>query len=99
MHVDPLAVGAVARSWDEQHLDLEAAGRQVGRADAGPFTAAVSGAAARFAATWSRFATALGDDCEAQADGLRNALEEILRADHTSGLGLDLIRGATREVR
>ena len=99
MRVDPLAVGAVARSWDEQHLDLEAAGRQVGRADPGPFTAAVSGTAARFATTWSRLATTLGDDCETEADGLRTALEEILRADHTSGLGLDLIRAATREVR
>ena len=99
MNVDPLTVGATARGWDEQHLDLQAAGRQVATADASPFTAAVTGTASRFATTWGRLATTLGDRCEDQADGLRTALDEILDADHTSGLGLDLIRAATRELR
>jgi hypothetical protein len=99
MEVDPFAVGATARAWDEQRLDLQAAGRQVGAADAGPFTAGVAPAAARFAATWSRVTSALGDECEVQADGLRTSLDEILRADRQSGTTLDLIRAATREVR
>lgn len=99
MEVDPLALGAAGRAWDEQHLDLQAAGRQLGSADAGPFTAAVTGTAARFATTWSRFATALGDRCEHQADGVRSSLDEVLEADHVSGIELMLIRAATGEVR
>lgn len=99
MQVDPLALGSTARAWDEQHLDLQAAGRQVGAADASSFTAAVGATAARFAATWGRFATALGDHCEEQADGLRTALAEALEADHVSGLSLDMIQSLTREVR
>lgn len=99
MEVDPFAVGATARAWDEQHLDLEAAGRQIGGADAGPFTPAVAATAARFAATWSRFTRALGDECETRADGLRTSLEEILAADHESGITLEVIRAAAREVR
>jgi hypothetical protein len=99
MKVDPLALGGAARAWDEQHLDLQAAGRQVGAADSSPFTAAVSGTAARFATTWGRFAAALGDQCEEQADGVRTALDEALDADHVTGLALDLVRAATREVR
>ena len=99
MRLDPLALGTTARSWDEQHLDLQAAGRQVGAADPAPFTAAVSATASRFAATWGRFATALGTQCEEQADGLRTALAEALEADHVSGLSLDVLQSLTREVR
>ena len=99
MKADPLALGSTARAWDEQHLDLQAAGRQVAGADASPFTSAVSGTASRFATTWGRFATALGDRCEAQADGLRTTLDEVLEADHVSGIDLQVLRAATREVR
>ena len=99
MELDPVSVGATARAWDEQHLDLHAAGRQVGGADAGPFTPAVAATAARFAAAWARSTEALGDECETRADGLRTALEEVLAADHRSGTSLEVIRSATREVR
>jgi hypothetical protein len=45
----PVSMGATAGSWDEQHLDLQAAAGQLGAAPTGGFTAGVAGAAARFA--------------------------------------------------
>ena len=60
MDAKPLAMGNLARQWDEQHLDLESAAGQIGGAPTGGFTPGVSGAASRFSSTWKRFATDLG---------------------------------------
>ena len=84
MQVVPLSVGRTARSWDEQHLDVAAAAGQIGAAPTGGFTDAVAGAAARFVSTWERHVSALADQAEACADGLRSALEDYLRTDQAA---------------
>jgi len=81
MEVVPVSVGVASRSWDEQHLDLAAASRQIDRAATGGFTSGVSGPAARFTGAWTRFATGLGVDCETRADGLRTAIREYVETD------------------
>lgn len=81
MDVVPAEVGLAARAWDEQHLDLAAASRQLAGAGTGGFTPAVSGAAARFCAAWSRHTAAAGAECEARADGLRATVRDYLRTD------------------
>jgi hypothetical protein len=81
MEVVPQSVGAASRSWDEQHLDLSAAAEQIGAAPTGGFTTGVSGAATRFATTWQRHTTSLGDTAEARADGLRAAIADYLNTD------------------
>jgi hypothetical protein len=81
MEVMPVSVGTASQAWDEQHLDLVAASRQIDRAGTGGFTPAVAGSASRFTEAWTRFATDLGTQCEARADGLRTAIADYLLTD------------------
>lgn len=81
MQVVVLSLGRATRAWDEQHLDVSAGAGQIGGAGTGGFTDAVSGAAARFAATWQRHTTALAGRAEAQADGLRAVLTDYAGTD------------------
>lgn len=84
MEVVPVSVGVASRAWDEQYLDLAAASRQIDRAGTGGFTAAVSGAAARFTGAWTRHAAGLGTDSETHADGLRAAIADYVATDELS---------------
>jgi hypothetical protein len=84
MEVVPVSVGVASRAWDEQHLDLAAASRQIDRAGTGGFTAAVSQTAARFTSAWTRHAEGLGTDCETRADGLRAAIADFVATDELS---------------
>jgi hypothetical protein len=99
MQVVPLSVGRAARSWDEQHLDVAAAAGQLGAAPVQGFTAAVGGAAARFAASWQRHAAALAERAEATADGLRGALADYLRTDEAVGQDQLRLRAFLSEIR
>ena len=81
MEVMPATVGATSRAWDEQHQDLAAASRQIGRAGTDGFTPAVSEQASRFTAAWTRLAGGLGTDCKTRADGLRAAIAGYLDTD------------------
>lgn len=93
----PLTLAATARSWDEQHLDLDAAAGQVEGAPTGGFTSGVSGAAARFAAAWARHTTELGTTAEARADGLRTSAADFSATD--GGVAALLTTTAMGEVR
>jgi len=99
MEVVPVSVGGASRSWDEQHLDLAAASRQIDRAGTAGFTDAVSGAASRFTGAWTRFAADLGIECETRADGLRVAIEDYLRSDEVSFHDLLALGSYLREIR
>jgi hypothetical protein len=99
MDIVPVSAGVASRSWDEQHLDLAAASRQIDGADTGGFTAAVSGTASRFTGAWSRFAEGLGADCEARADGLRTAIADYVGTDELSFHELLALGGYLTEVR
>ena len=99
MELDPRHVGRVARAWDEQHLDLAAAGQQVGGASGRGFSPAVSGAATRFATTWARATVDLGDRCEAEADSMRTSVRVALDADGTSAAGLGDVLDAIAVLR
>jgi hypothetical protein len=84
----PVSMGATAGSWDEQHLDLQAAAGRLGAAPTGGFTAGVAGAAARFAVAWQRHVSELGATAESRADGLRASAadyagtDDVVAADH-----------------
>ena len=93
MDVVPVSVGRAAQAWDEQHLDLSAASRQVAAAPTGGFTGAVSGAAARFATAWGRHTADLAEDAETRADSLRRAISDYLATDGAAAE--DLIQLAT----
>lgn len=99
MQVVPLTVGAASRAWDEQHNDVTAAADQIGGAATAGFTDGVSGAAARFATTWQRHATALADQAEARADGLRTAIGDFLETDEAVGFEVHTLRGFVVEER
>ena len=99
MELDPARVGRVARAWDAQHLDLAAAGHQIGGASAGGFTPAVVGAASRFAITWARAAAQLGDRCESEADSMRTSVRLALDADHASAAQTDRTMREVAELR
>jgi hypothetical protein len=99
MDVVPVSVGVASRSWDEQHLDLAAASRQIDGAGTSGFTAAVSGTASRFTGAWSRFAEGLGGDCEARADGLRTAIADYVGTDELSFHELLALGGYLTEER
>lgn len=99
MEVVPLTVGRAARSWDEQHLDVAAAAHQVGDAAAGGFTSGVAGAASRFATTWRRHTEQLAHDAEAQADGLRTVLADLLATDKGVAHAVIALQGYVVEVR
>lgn len=99
MELDPVEIGRVARAWDEQHLELSAAGHQIGSAASGGFTAAVAPSAARFAIGWGRTAEAIGQTCETRADSMRTAVRVALEADGDARADLDKILGAIAERR
>ena len=99
MQVPPLAVGVASRAWDEQHNDVTAAAEQIGGAATGGFTDGVSGAAARFATTWQRHASALANQAEARADGLRASIADFLETDDAVGFEVLALRGFMAEER
>jgi len=88
MDVVPLRMGYASRGWDELHLDLAAATRQIRGASTAGFTAPVSGVASRFTASWERFTHSLGGECETRADGLRAAVGDYLGTDAVQGMQL-----------
>jgi hypothetical protein len=95
----PFTMGVTARSWDEQHLALQAASGQVGAAPTGGFTAGVAGAAARFAAAWQRHVSELGVTAEARADGLRTSAADYVRTDDLVATNQVFLDTALREDR
>ncbi|GAA1791545.1 hypothetical protein GCM10009795_041540 [Nocardioides hankookensis] len=99
MEAVPLAMGRTARSWDEQHLDLEAAAGQLGAAPTGGFTTGVAGAAARFASTWQRHVSELGETAETRADGLRTSATDYLQTDTAVASDQLLLGLQVKEVR
>ncbi len=99
MEVVPLTVGSTARAWDEQHLDVSAAAEQIGGASSGGFTDAVAGTASRFATTWQRHADGLAGQAEAQADGLRTAIDDYLNTDRAVGYDALALRAYLTEIR
>lgn len=99
MEVVPVSVGVASRAWDERHLDLATASRQIDGAGTNGFTAVVSGAAARFTQAWARHADGLGTDCETRADGLRAAIADYVTTDDLSFQELVAIGGYLTEVR
>lgn len=80
MELVPASIGRVSRAWDEQHLDLQAAARQVGRAPQG-FSPAVTGAAQRFGRAWEQHLGRAATLCEIRADGLRDAMADQVATD------------------
>lgn len=99
MEVVPVSVGQVSRAWDEQHLDLAAAGGQLAAASTAGFTSGVAGAASRFAATWHRHTVALAGQAEARADGLRRVIADYVDTDLSAGGRLMVLRTHLREDR
>jgi cellulase/cellobiase CelA1 len=99
MELDPVEADQVARRWDEQHLELAAAGHQIGAAVAAGFSASVAGSAQRFATGWGRVATSLGETCESRADSMRTAVRLALEADGLAGRVLDAVLSAVAERR
>ena len=99
MEAVPFTMGMTARSWDEQHLDLQAASGQVAAAPTGGFTSGVAGAAARFAATWQRHVSELGTTAEARADGLRTSAADYVRTDNAVATDQLILGAVLREER
>ena len=99
MELDPKHVGRVARAWDEQHLEVAAAGHQVGGASGRGFSPAVSGAATRFATSWGRATADLGDRCESKADSMRTSVRLALEADGASAADLGSVLDSIAELR
>jgi hypothetical protein len=99
MEVVPVSVGVASRGWDEQHLDVAAASRQIGGASTSGFTSSVSGAASRFTTGWQRFTDTLGNDCEARAEGLRAAIRDYVASDDARGLQLLQLMAFLQEER
>ena len=99
MEMLPLSVGQAARAWDEQHLDLTAAADQLGGTPTSGFTSAVAGPASRFAATWQRHATAVAEEAEAHADGLRSTIADFLRTDQAVGWHVQALQAYLVEPR
>jgi hypothetical protein len=95
----PFTMGMTARSWDEQHLDLQAASGQVAAAPTGGFTSGVAGAVARFATTWQRHVAELGATAETRADGLRTSAADYFRTDGDVATNQLLLGAALREDR
>ena len=93
------SVGRASRAWDQQHLDLTAAARQIGEAPTAGFTDGVAGAAARFTTTWSRHTDRLAADAEVRADGLRTTIRDFLATDAAVGLDAIVLLGYVTEQR
>lgn len=99
MQVVPLSVGRAARSWDEQHLDVAAAARQIGSAPTSGFTAGVAAAAIRFVGNWQWRTAELADRAESRADALRAAIADYLRTDQAAGAEHVLLQNRLPEFR
>ena len=99
MEIVPMSVGDASRAWDERHIDLESAARQVGSANTGGFTSAVSGTAARFAGEWKRHVDAIATQAEGHADGLRSVISAYLRAEGATDQNFYYLSTFLREVR
>jgi hypothetical protein len=99
MEIVPITVGDASRAWDERHLDLESAARQVARAATNGFTSAVSGAAARFTGEWKRHLDALATGAEGHADGLRGVIATYLQAEGVTDQHFSILQSHLREVR
>jgi hypothetical protein len=99
MEVVPRSVGEASRRWDDEHLDLQSAADAIAGAPTSGFTAAVSGGAARFTSTWSRFAAELGAECETRADSLRTTIHDFLATDDATFSDLTALADFIRERR
>ena len=99
MELDPEHVARVARAWDEQHLEVAAAGRRIGGASGQGFSPAVAGAATRFATGWGRATADMGDRCESEADSMRTAVRLALESDGTSAADLGTVLDSIAELR
>lgn len=99
MELDPFEIGRVARAWDQQHLELSAAGHQIGGATSRGFTTSVAATAARFASTWGRAAEEMGETCEGRADSMRAAVRLALEADGEARTDLTAFLSAIAERR
>lgn len=86
MEIVPASVGRTSRVWDEQHLDLEGAARQLAAAETAGFTEAVTETAHAFATAWAGFTRQLGTDAENRADSLRRVIGTYLTSDETARL-------------
>jgi len=82
----PGQVDRVARDWDEQHLDLRAAARQVAGASTSGFGATVAAAAADFTAAWEHHLAVIAADAEDRAVTLRVVTSSFVRTDAGSAL-------------
>lgn len=99
VEVVPLSVGRASRDWDERHIDIESAQRQVKNAKTDGFTSAVSGTAARFTSEWDRHLGAVANLAEGHADGLRTVILNYLRAEDNVDASYTQLAAYLREVR
>ena len=99
MEIVPITVGDAARAWDERHIDLESAARQVDKAATTGFTSAVSGTAARFTTEWKRHVDALATQAEGHADSLRGVISTYLQAEGVTDQNFYILQSYLREVR
>jgi hypothetical protein len=99
MEIVPLSVGDASRAWDERHIDLESAAKQVEKAATSGFTPAVSGAAARFTGEWKRHVDAIATQAEGHADGLRGVISAYLQAEGVTDQNFYVLQSYLVEVR
>ena len=99
MEIVPISVGDASRAWDERHIDLESAAKQVGNASTGGFTSAVSGTAARFTGEWKRHVDAIATEAEGHADGLRGVISTYLQAEGATDQNFYVLQRYLVEVR
>jgi hypothetical protein len=93
------AVGAASRVWDEEAIDLAAGAGQVADCLVAGFTPEVQDAAARFRAAWRDHLDRLAVGAEHRADGLRDALREMVGTDELTGMAFLLVGRYLEEVR
>jgi hypothetical protein len=82
----PAEVDRVARCWEEQHLDLRAAARQVSDAPTTGFGPTVTSAADDFVAAWGQHLAALARTAESTGVRLRSATASFVRTDEDAAL-------------
>ena len=85
IHLVAGSVRRAADAWDEQHLELAAAARQLASAPTGGFTPAVAGSAEAFADAWQQHAAGLSRQAERLAEALRAAVADYLVTDDAAG--------------
>jgi hypothetical protein len=99
MEIVPVSVGDASRAWDERHIDLESAAKQVGSANTSGFTSAVSSTAARFTGEWKRHVDAIATQAERHADGLRGVISTYLQAEGLTDQNFYWLQSYLEEVR